>query len=470
MTTPNRAATMMRSTTDSAATRPPARALTRLTIGPVALAALLFVVTTGCGSTADGEATEAAGGPADNVWAERSEATPTMGDIDEPFIADLDDELVYYFQAAYVEDKPTHASASRSRIRSRVVRHRQALETALQAGNAEQRRIAGVALGFLSLPDEAIEVIPLMLATVPGRDGDDLPTDGESLGAAHGILVGLAELGAQGALRIYPDRPALIHCLRFFAVCDAPFLRGPAVEALGYAVKPNEALAGPAIETLRARLAEEPEWPIRGKVIGALGNIRAAAGYEAIVAQALWDPRPEVRWDAVTALGDSREPAYVDALITKLEDDSPPVRAQAVTMLVRYGRIQARRTAILTAIRSALADRAPNVRVAALEAISKLSTGTTPVTLDVIAKLGDMRRDVRLAAIVTLGILENDVAVEALVSTMTSKDTEVRSAARTALKRITGEDFGDEATAWQDWVDAGRPGVATDPLSDAIPE
>lgn len=48
-------------------------------------------------------------------------------------------------------------------------------------------------------------------------------------------------------------------------------------------------------------------------------------------------------------------------------------------------------------------------------------------------------------------------AIQILVSALESKDPEVRARARVHLQRLTGEDLGEDATAWRSWAQRQGP-------------
>ena len=87
-----------------------------------------------------------------------------------------------------------------------------------------------------------------------------------------------------------------------------------------------------------------------------------------------------------------------------------------------------------------------------------------------IAKLGDRELNVQIAAVQSLGKLADERAIEPLIKAMASKNEKLRQRCRLALSRITGADWGESASDWQNWFDAGMPPVSPEKRAERMEE
>lgn len=124
----------------------------------------------------------------------------------------------------------------------------------------------------------------------------------------------------------------------------------------------------------------------------------------------LTDSRDSVRWAAAYLLGRTRASTGTRALLTTVRDQHPWVRQFALRGLVRAAADSAglRLEAILPALRDALGDDDPGVRVNALQSLATWGDSTT--TEDILQLLGDSVPNVRLEAATTLTALRGQRA------------------------------------------------------------
>jgi hypothetical protein len=100
----------------------------------------------------------------------------------------------------------------------------------------------------------------------------------------------------------------------------------------------------------------------------------------------------------------------------------------------------------------ALGDRDEDVRVAAVILMQEEGVDAIPL---LVQALEDRSPDVRQRAANALGALGEDAsqAVPALVEALDDSSRPVRLAISGALTRITSQDFGQEQSAWQGWLE-----------------
>ncbi len=387
----------------------------------------------------------------------------TLADMDERFVHDLNEALLLYRTMLSRHDvSEAKVSAERNRVRTLSTAYRDAMIEALQGrGDRAQRRVSAAALGFVAGPTDAVQVVPVLLDAIPNRAREPIARTDEALGITFYALIGLAELGRAGALYVYPQRDEVLKPIAALVRDTMPDIRSVAIEAFGYALTTED--DPDWLDALTLRLAEENDPRVRKLIVDALGNVGDRRGYEAILSFALKDANPEVREDAVVALGRSLHPDYIEPLIGMLDDPAPAVRMQTLAMLKRMRRHQDRVSELSEAVAERLYDRDPNVRERAILALGDL--GDTGKVLDLIRMLGDRREGVRHAAIISLGKLRDERAIPPLIEMLTAREDNIRNAARRSLVLITAHDLGADASAWQSWDESGRPPVTgrTDP-------
>ena len=414
------------------------------------------------------------------------ETRKSVDDLTPEFMNDLSSMIGSYREMSNNPADLRKAHAARMRAVSLVKPYLPAMEYVLiNGGSTERRNISAVGLGFVdesSLADEAIRLLVYQVLD-PQKNADPV--------TIYYALIGLAELGRLEYTREYrggkaapdplpedwqpyPTRDELLLAIAVYLSDEYPDVRAAAAEAVGRALRQGEQPA--ILDDVIQRLAREPEPDIRLLLVEALAYIGDVRGLQQIEAQALVDSDPWVREDAVIALGRSGRPQYLEPLISMLEDTDSRVRTQAVEMLrERCKRMVDQNDGMISdepatpgtpasqqlvsAITERLRDNDAHVRERAILALGHI--GDERVVMDLMSKLGDSRRDVRKAAIYSLGLLRTkaDRAVPQLIKMLSNRDDDVRAVSRLALVSITGQDLGDDATEWQKWFDAGRPGI-----------
>lgn len=151
--------------------------------------------------------------------------------------------------------------------------------------------------------------------------------------------------------------------------------------------------------------------------------------------------RPSV-WTVLEQIAKARG---VDVLLPLLNHESFWVRAGTIRLLAQMR--DAKAVAPLLAL---LDDKDPDVRSAAADALPAFRDAKTLDPL-ITRLMKDDSPAVRKAAATALGDLAARPAVDALIASLSDRDAEVRSACAIALRKITKQDFGENAQKWRDW-------------------
>ncbi len=136
----------------------------------------------------------------------------------------------------------------------------------------------------------------------------------------------------------------------------------------------------------------------------------------------------------------------------------PLIRAEIVRTLGAYPSAAA--DAVLHA---ALGDPDVDVRMAAVEAWGSRGDAAAVAVLGGVLG-GDVDIDVRLAAALALGNSKDPAAVAALAPALEDKDPAMQYRAVLSLRKITGENFGNDVNRWRQYV-AGNPPPPRRPVS-----
>ncbi len=147
----------------------------------------------------------------------------------------------------------------------------------------------------------------------------------------------------------------------------------------------------------------------------------------------------------------SAEPAEQQRISIELAaafqvEADPLIRVEIVRALAGY-----RTAASASALKRALDDRDPDVRVAACEAWGERGGPEAAAKLsEVLAS--DVDVDVRLAAAGALGETGDPGVVVALGESLEDRDPAMQYRAVEALRKVTGEDFGNDVNRWRQYV------------------
>ncbi|MCD4657542.1 MAG: HEAT repeat domain-containing protein [Planctomycetes bacterium] len=384
------------------------------------------------------------------------ETVRDLSKITPQVINDLDYRIDNYLAIRHDPARLEESIESRKNLTVITHAYEIGLKEAMVSGDDEQKLIAAMALGFLNSQAQMKETVSILVSKVKkGNEDDEL---------RYRALIGLMLM--EKSLKLYgfddegnltKERDEMLYAVAYnLSNIKMNVIRTVAAITLGFSLnieeKPN------IVDALILRLSEEIEAETKVWVIFSLAEIGSKKGLDAIAYQAMNDDDPSIRVEAVVTLGKSLKPEYIPMLLKKLDDKEAAIRMQTIMMLKGYRNIEEKREIIADAIEQLLNDTDYKVRMWATVALGDL--GEKKVISRLIAKLGDRELNVQIAAVQSLGKLADERAIEPLIKAMASKNVELRQRCRLALSRITGADWGESATDWQSWFDAGMPPVS----------
>lgn len=188
--------------------------------------------------------------------------------------------------------------------------------------------------------------------------------------------------------------------------------------------------------------AKDPSASVRRHAAEALGGIRDRKATPPLTLL-LKDPEKDVRAQAARALGRLRDPAAVEALIAAMKDPERDVRREVAGAL---GEIKDPRA--LDVLLAALTDTV-DVRTVAEAAL--LETRDLRAVEPLIVYLRHRKEEVRRISARLLGAIGDPRALKPLVQALKDAASDVRFEAASALRRMSGEDFGEDPQKWQRW-------------------
>lgn len=133
------------------------------------------------------------------------------------------------------------------------------------------------------------------------------------------------------------------------------------------------------------------------------------------------------------------------ALVSALKADTYALRWAATYQLTSIG---PEASGAIPVLAEMLSDVDPQTRATAAEALGAFGPAGAEAVPALIEAINDTEPNVRYAVIVALGEIGDSQAVPALIKEL---DWEFNSYAARALESITGQDFGENAAAWQQW-------------------
>ncbi|MCJ7444788.1 MAG: HEAT repeat domain-containing protein [Methanotrichaceae archaeon] len=173
---------------------------------------------------------------------------------------------------------------------------------------------------------------------------------------------------------------------------------------------------------------------VRAAAVNGLRKLRSPkANY--LLIQALKDPDPNVRLNAVVSIEDivlSEDTEFVDPLIVALNDTNPDIRMYAASAL---GKLKDSKAAY--PLSQSIKDPVPSVRISAglaLAAIGK--TGLGFVEDPLIELLKDKDPNIRSISASLLGNIQTSKVIPPLIQSLNDSDHYVRSVAASALGKL----------------------------------
>jgi HEAT repeat protein len=200
-------------------------------------------------------------------------------------------------------------------------------------------------------------------------------------------------------------------------------------------------ICGSAPDALLAALKSEAA-PVRKNAAEACGEIRDKKATQGVMLL-LQDENKAVRERAAYALGRLRDTTATEALMATMKDTERTVRQRIVLAL---GDLKDPRA--LPVLLDALLD---NVEVQAAAEVALMETRDLRAVEPLIVSLRHRKEEVRRISARLLGNIGDRRAIRPLIFALKDIAGDVRFEAATALKKLSGQDFGAEATKWQRW-------------------
>jgi HEAT repeat protein len=146
--------------------------------------------------------------------------------------------------------------------------------------------------------------------------------------------------------------------------------------------------------------------------------------------------------------------AEIDAEAARLAGkllQAPPGQRDQVLRELAEGRGVANTQALASAIPKLPEAERSKARAALVKHLSRIKADAFR------DKLRDADVEVRRAAAAACALRDDLAIVPNLVPLLSDSEPLVSDSARASLKKLTGEDFGDSAAAWQEWLKKDRP-------------
>ncbi len=297
-----------------------------------------------------------------------------------------------------------------------------------------------------------VSVVVGMLGLVGGctteEEGDpsiDIEAEIQRLSSsdAHTRVEAAMALGRAGP----PAAPAIPHLVDALGDnAEVPWGPGGGTISVGSAAALGlSSIGNRAVEPLIATLQTD-DAQIRQRAVVALGEIGDRRATEPLVTL-LGDEDKAVRSAAVQALGNIGDRRATEPLITALSDDDPEVRRNAARSLAQIGGRE-----VVEPLLAALSDNNAMVRLGAAQALGEVGGSRAGEPLITLLN-NDASENVRAVAAQALGELRERRAIEPLVAALSDDYNALRLTAAEALANITGQDFGQDPAAWQEWLD-----------------
>jgi len=173
---------------------------------------------------------------------------------------------------------------------------------------------------------------------------------------------------------------------------------------------------------------------VRAAVVTALGNIGDSSVVTSLAPLLAADKEVFVRKAVAYALGRLSGTASTTALLAGLKDKNPEVRGASAVSLGEQGDLST--TAPLT---SALSDKNPFVRARSAAALGSIGAAAASAVPTLIALLkSDEDAEVKRQIATALGSIGDRSALPALHTAAASSDPYLSSAARVAIKQLSG--------------------------------
>jgi HEAT repeat protein len=302
----------------------------------------------------------------------------------------------------------------------------------LDAADEHVRRVALLELADQGEPDAVPRIVDLLYrdpsATVR-QEAARVLAEWEQDDVVEGLCAALLDTheavrraAAQSLSELKDPRSALT--LLKWAGRPEPFVRASVLRGL-------RELRCPEAFTAAYHALDETTPAVRLEAVNVLGWLKDARALPPLTHRVTFDPEPEVRRAAASALGfaSSEDDAVASALLGALADGAWQVREQAAATLGKLGVPSAAEPLI-----AALEDSYWQVRQSAVRALGRLRAVSAAAAVASLLRhpIGNLRKEAALA----LGEIGSPNSRLALEEASQDGDPEVRKSARIALAQI----------------------------------
>jgi len=208
-------------------------------------------------------------------------------------------------------------------------------------------------------------------------------------------------------------------------------------------------------------LNNEADEEALSRIIRSIGNLPNNTQAEDSLIKRLSDSSLTVRVSAIESLGLMGSAKSYTSILKWAYAPNPTVRVAALEAIARIKPQES--TGYLE---SALKDLLPEVRITALETLMKHKADRALTLKSASDLLRDKNPAVRTTAVQSLRELRERDGLRALVDRLPDASWRLRYDIITALKDLTGQDFGFDAKAWFNWYQANKEKIEIMPKVD----
>jgi len=211
-------------------------------------------------------------------------------------------------------------------------------------------------------------------------------------------------------------------------------------------------------------LNNETEEEVASRIIDTIGVLPKDSQAEDVLIKRLSDSRLAVRVSAIESLGRMGSVQAYIPILKRAYDSNPTVKTVALEALAQIKPQEA--TGYLE---SALKDPLPEVRITAIETLTKYKADKALTLKSASDLLRDKNTAVRATAVQCLRELRETDSVKALAERLPDASWRLRYDLITALKDLTGKEFGFDAKAWFNWYQANKEKIEIAPSRNETP-
>jgi HEAT repeat protein len=211
-------------------------------------------------------------------------------------------------------------------------------------------------------------------------------------------------------------------------------------------------------------LNNEGDEEVAGRIIDTISVLPNNSQAEDILIKRLSDSRLAVRVAAIESLGRMGSVQAYIPILKRAYDSSPTVKIAALAALAQ---IKPQESAGY--LESALKDQLPEVRIAAIETLTRYKSDKTLILKSTSDLLRDKNPAVRATAVQCLRELREKDSVKTLAERLPGASWRLRYDLITALKDLTGKEFGFDAKAWLNWYQVNKENIEIAPSRNETP-